>query len=74
MINIIITVDRIEENYAVCLDEDGHCFDIQVKYFPHGVCEGDIFDLGFTPMKDEKKAREEKINSLFEKLKNKNKD
>lgn len=41
----LVSIDRIEGNYAVCELSDGNMVDIPLKDFKEIVSEGDIFDL-----------------------------
>lgn len=41
----LVSIDRIEGNYAVCELSDGNMIDIPLKDFKEIVSEGDIFDL-----------------------------
>lgn len=41
----LASIDRIEEEYAVCELSDGNMVDIPLKDFKEIVSEGDIFDL-----------------------------
>lgn len=66
----ILTVDRIEGTFAVCLDERGNSIDIPLEAIP-GVKEGDVLEAVFSLRPDLKKKKENKINSLFERLKKK---
>lgn len=71
MRNIIVTVDRIEGNYAVLITDDGISFSFPTSLFDAFPSEGDMFELTLTPRPDQKEERVSRITSLFEKLKNK---
>lgn len=71
MINILVTVDRIEEDRAVLTDDDGRSFSLPLFCFPDSTAEGDVFEMNISPCPAIKKERTDRIRSLFEKLKNK---
>lgn len=71
MINILVTVDRIEENVAVLIDDEDRSFSLPISFFETKVEEGDVFELILTARPEIKKDRTDRIRSLFEKLKNK---
>lgn len=75
-------VDRIENNIAVLIDDDENIYHVLLNDYNFLVSEGDIFiseldDSGklilIKKNTDEMKSRKERINNLFNKLKNKNK-
>lgn len=39
------SVDRIEEGYAVCENDDGECINIELSLLPFGVIESDILKI-----------------------------
>ena len=63
-----ITVDRIEEKYAVCFTDDGLKLDIPASLLPD-VQEGNVYDMTFTKLSEERKKRhisiEEKTKRLW---------
>ncbi len=76
-------VDRIENNIAVLIDDDENIYHVLLNDYNFLVSEGDIFiseldDSGklilIKKNTDEMKSRKERINNLFNKLKNKNKN
>ena len=62
-----IIVDRIEGEYAVCETEDKKMIDLPISLLP--VKEGNMYEIGFTPLNKEKEARkkmiEEKMNTIW---------
>ncbi len=64
-----IIVDRIEGEYAVCETEDKKMIDLPISLLPEGVQEGNMYEIGFTPLNKEKEARkkmiEEKMNTIW---------
>lgn len=73
--DIIITIDRIEGALAVCLDDkDERVYVIPCENFDFPVSEGDVLSVAFEKRDDIKEKNKEKIDSLFEKLKNRSTD
>ena len=70
-----VTLDRIEESIAVLLVRDEEVVKINVPLFllPVGSKEGDIMNIAITRDVQETEATKERVSSLLEKLKNKNK-
>jgi hypothetical protein len=70
-----VTLDRIEENIAVLLvrDEETIKINIPLTLLPSGSKEGDILDIAITRDVQETESAKERVSSLLEKLKNKNK-
>jgi len=70
-----VTLDRIEENIAVLLvrDEETIKINISLTLLPSGSKEGDILDIAITRDVQETESAKERVSSLLEKLKNKNK-
>lgn len=70
-----VTLDRIEENVAVLLvrDEEKTRINIPLSLLPVGCREGDILDIAITKDVQETESAKERVSSLLEKLKNKNK-
>ena len=75
MTNLKVTIDRIEEGIAVLLVRDEEKIKINVPFtlLPVGSKEGDILDIVITRDVQETEAAKERVSSLLEKLKNKNK-
>ena len=71
MWNIILTVDRIEGNYAVLIDENEQSLIVPLTYFASEPRESEVYDLTFTPRPDLQKEKQVRIAALFNKLKNK---
>lgn len=68
------TVDRIEENFAVCEMEGRVMQNISLSAFPEQPKDGDLFDYenGIAVLRPTETAeRKEEIQSLFERLKKK---
>jgi len=70
-----VTLDRIEESIAVLLVRDEEVVKINVPLFllPVGSKEGDIMNIAITRDVQETEATKERVSTLLEKLKNKNK-
>jgi hypothetical protein len=70
-----VTLDRIEENIAVLLvrDEETIKINISLTLLPSGSKEGDILDIAITRDVQETEATKERVSTLLEKLKKKNK-
>jgi hypothetical protein len=70
-----VTLDRIEEDIAVLLvrDEEKIKINVPLTLLPVGSKEGDILDIAITRDVQETEAAKERVTSLLEKLKNKNK-
>lgn len=64
-----ITVDRIEGEFAVCETQSKQMIDIPITLLPEPVNEGNIYEIGFTPLDKEKEERkkkmEERMNNLW---------
>jgi hypothetical protein len=76
MKNFKVTLDRIEENIAVLLvrDEEKIKINIPLCLLPLGSKEGDILDITIVRDVQEAEDAKERVSSLLEKLRNKNKD
>lgn len=73
--DIVITIDRIEGDLAVCLDsKDERVYVIPCENFGFPVSEGDVLSVSFEKRDDIKAKNEKEIDSLFEKLKNRSSD
>ena len=71
-----VTLDRIEEMYAVLLVRDEESVRINIPLFllPAESKEGDILDITIAKDVQETEDAKERVSSLLEKLKNKNKE
>jgi S-adenosylmethionine synthetase len=69
-----VTLNRIEEDIAVMLVRDEEKIKINIPLFlmPPGSREGDILDIAITRDVQETEAAKERVSSLLEKLKKKN--
>lgn len=68
---MFLSVDRIEENKAVCIDDDGKISLIETKLIEGEIKEGSIIkmcDGGFFVDKDEEDARRKENFALAESL------
>ena len=74
--NFKVTLDRIEENIAVLFvrDEEKIKINIPLCLLPVGSKEGDILDIAITRDVQETETTKERVSSLLEKLRTKNKD
>jgi len=70
-----VTLDRIEEGIALLLVRDEEKIRINIPLFllPEGSKEGDILDIAITRDVRETEDAKERVSSLLEKLKSKNK-
>ena len=70
-----VTLDRIEEGIAVLLVRDDETIKINIPLtlLPSGSKEGDNLDIAITRDVQETESAKERVSSLLEKLKNKNK-
>lgn len=74
-----VTVDRIEEGFCVCVDEDERIFNIPSSDFPTEVFPCDIFEITLDGGKlvsavflaDETEKAKEAARHIMERLKNK---
>ena len=62
-----ITIDRFEEDMAVCLAEDGTKIDLPKKLFP-GASEGDVYSLTLSPLPEEREKRHKSIEEKAKRL------
>ncbi len=74
MIDLKYSVDRIEEGFAVCEDENGKTVNIETGKLPEGVKEGDLVSINdgeAVILKDETEERRKKLaekrRALFKK-------
>ena len=68
------SIDRIEENIAVCEDDDGNVLKLSVDELPPEIREGDIIEKtesGFIIDADETQLRRKKMAEMQKKLFNK---
>ena len=74
--NFKVTLDRIEEGIAVLLVRDEELVRINIPLFllPPESREGDILDITIVRDIKETVDAKERVSSLLEKLKNKNRD
>ncbi len=74
--NFKVTLDRIEENIAVLLvrDEESVRINIPLCLLPPESREGDILEIAITKDKQETEDAKERVSSLLEKLKKKNRE
>lgn len=75
MTNLKVTLDRIEEGIVVLLvrDEEKVKINIPLTLLPSGSKEGDILDITIDRDMQETEAAKERVSTLLEKLKKKNK-
>ena len=67
-------IDRFEGEYAVLLiGEEEHKANIPKRYLPYEACEGTWLKIGFEIDNETTNKQREKISSLLEKLKSRNK-
>ena len=41
----VLTIDRFDENYAICEDDDGTFFAVEKSEVPPNACEGDVLTI-----------------------------
>ena len=73
--NLKVTIDRIEEGIAVLLvrDEEKIKINVPLTLLPVGSKEGDILDAAIIRDLRETEAAKERVSSLLEMFKSKNK-
>ncbi len=73
MKNLII--DRFESGFAICEDENGELFGIDIKEVPQSAKEGSVLTINqeghLTLNEEETKKRTQSIKGKMDKLKNK---
>ena len=57
---MIITIDRFEDIYAVCLTDSNIKIDIPKSLLPEDAREGSIYDMSFTKCCEEETRRKKK--------------
>ena len=62
-----ITVDRFEENYAVCYTDDSLRLDIHSSLLPDAG-EGEVYDISFSKLPEERKKRHASVEAKAKKL------
>jgi len=74
--NFKVTIDRVEKGTAVLLvrDEETVKIDIPLFLLPEDSKEGDILDITINRDVKETEAAKERVSSLLEKLKYKNRN
>lgn len=68
------SIDRIEENIAVCEGDDGNVLKLKLDELPENIREGEIIvrtENGYTIDSDETSARRKKMAEMQKKLFNK---
>ncbi|KKG73828.1 DUF3006 domain-containing protein [Methanosarcina mazei] len=75
MVNIKVTLDRIEDSIAVLLLRDEESIKINIPLFllPPESKEGDVLSIIIERDAQETEAAKERVSALLDKLKNKNK-
>lgn len=66
-----VTIDRFEGDFAVCEKEDRTIMDIPVKDIPEGAVEGDVLVIeegSITIDREETEKRKERIKGLMDSL------
>ncbi len=66
-------IDRIEDDIAVLELPDGESLEIEKKYLPAKVREGNVLDIIFKINKEEEKKRLKEVEDLQQELLNRNK-
>ena len=64
---VVVTVDRVEGEYAVIVDGD-HQVDIPLVWLPDGVSEGAVLNLELTLSPDAETALRERVEELQRRL------
>ena len=72
MISIIVTIDRIEEDYAVCITESYITFSLPISLFGSKPREGSVFDMSLNTLDSVRRNKTGRIQKLFDDLKNNN--
>lgn len=61
------TIDRFEENMAVCITDDNIKFDVPKVFIPYA-SEGDVYDITFSKLPEERKKRHISIEQKAKRL------
>lgn len=67
----MLSIDRFEENYAVCVDDDGNVTDIEKNLIDKNAAEGDFIylkDGRYYVAADRTQAEREEISALQDEL------
>lgn len=68
------SLDRIEEEWAVLVDDDGNSVDVLLTDLPEGACPGKVYwkdENTYVEDPAEEKARRERIQALQNRLRRK---
>ena len=69
-----LIIDRFEKNFAVCEDDDGSFFAIDISELPFEAAEGDVLKLddsgNISVDKEETESRKNRIREKMLRLKN----
>lgn len=68
------TVDRLEDDIAVLLVDESMKLNVPVALLPAGVREGDVLEISITIDEKATGDAKERVSSLMERLKRKNRD
>lgn len=69
MLNIIITVDRIEGKYAVCTDENENVFNLPLNFFASLPKDNEKYDISLKKLSGLQESEKNRIKKLFDNLK-----
>lgn len=67
----MLSIDRFEGEYAVCIDDSGNIFEIDVNLIESNAASGDVIQLKdniYVILKDETRKRREEIKKLQDEL------
>jgi hypothetical protein len=70
-INQVFVIDRLEEEYAVCEDQEGRMFNYKITNLPKGIKEGDVINKvggNYIINKKGTNLREKRIEETADKL------
>ena len=65
---MIITIDRFEDIYAVCLTDSNIKIDIPKSLLPEDAREGSIYDMSFTKCCEKETRSKKRISEKAKKL------
>lgn len=64
----MFTIDRIEDGYAVCIDDEGRQSDIELSLIESGARSGDVLSDDYKILREETERRRAEIQALQDEL------
>ena len=65
---LLVSLDRIEEEIAVLVTREGHMWLLPADYLPEGSLEGDVFNVIIEKNREETEKLADSIQSLQQRL------